>query len=142
MARHEGQEKPYGNKYTNMALVNGKPQFMGREGKATNAGGTHCIKRGDEVAFDDSKFKAGDEVASIIVNPLTGTDRGDVRVANTYANGMHTSVVSRKLVTGSKFDVQFSDMAARYGFGFAAFDNAQVRHATSDDPMFLVFGKK
>jgi hypothetical protein len=36
-----------------------------------------------------------------------------VRVANTYANGMHTSVVSRKLVTGSKFDVQFSDMAVR-----------------------------
>ncbi len=58
-----------------------------------------------------------------------------MRTANTYANGMHTSVVSRKLVTGSKFDVQFANMAARYGFGFAAFDNAQVRHATSDEPM-------
>ena len=62
--------------------------------------------------------------------------------ANSYANGMHTSVVSRKLVTGSKFDVQFADLGARYGFGFAAFDNAQVRHATSDDPMYLTFGKK
>jgi hypothetical protein len=61
---------------------------------------------------------------------------------NTYANGMHTSVISRKLVTGSKFDVQFADLGVRYGFGFAAFDNAQVRHATSDDPMYLVFGKK
>jgi hypothetical protein len=55
---------------------------------------------------------------------------------------MHTSVISRKLVTGSKFDVQFSDLGARYGFGFAAFDNAQVRHATSDEPMYLSFGKK
>jgi hypothetical protein len=55
---------------------------------------------------------------------------------------MHTSVISRKLVTGSKFDVQFANLSARYGFGFAAFDNAQVRHATSDDPMYLVFGKK
>jgi hypothetical protein len=86
--------------------------------------------------------KAGDEVASIFIMSQAGTDAGDVRTANTYANGMHTSVVSRKLVTGSKFDVQFSDMAARYGFGFAAFDNAQVRHVTSDDPMYLVFGKK
>ena len=115
---------------------------MNRDAKAANAGGTYYIKRGDEVAFDDTKFKAGDEVASIIINPLSNTDRGDVRVANSYANGMHTSVVGRKLVTGSKFDVQFADMAARYGFGFAAFDNAQVRHATSDEPMYLVFGKK
>lgn len=105
-----------------------------------NAGGTYYIKKGETVPFDDSKFKPGDEVASII-NPLDGTDRGDVRVANSYANGMHTSVVSRKLVTGSKYDVQFANLAARYGFGFAAFDNAQVRHATSDEPMYLVFGK-
>ena len=141
-AGRKGDPGPQGGEYTNIPLVNGKPQFMGRDARATNAGGNHYIKRGDEVAFDDSKFKPGDEVASIIINPLTGTDRGDVRTANSYANGMHTSVVSRKLVTGSKFDVQFADMAARYGFGFAAFDNAQVRHATSDDPMYLVFGKK
>ncbi len=126
--------------YTNFGLVNGKPQYMGREAKAANAGGTYYIKRGDEVAFDDSKFKAGDEVASIIINPLVG-DRADIKVGVTWSGGMHTSVVSRKLVTGSKFDVQFSNLAARYGFGVAAFDNAQVRHATSDDPLYLVFQK-
>ncbi len=195
MACHEGQEKPYGNKYTNLPgqmldmwhykgvrtgpwgllhdqytddtrydkktapnagrkgdpgpgeytgikLVNGKPEFMGRDGKASNVTGAFYIKKGDQVPFDDSKFKVGDEVASIIVNSQEGTDAGDVKVTNTYANGMHTSVVSRKLVTGSKFDVQFSDMGKRYAFGFAAFDNAQVRHATSDDAMYLVFGKK
>lgn len=141
-AGRKGDPGPNGGEYTNVALVNGKPQFMARNAKPANAGGTYYIKRGDEVAFDDSQFKAGDEVAAIIINPLSGTDRGDVRVANSYGNGMHTSVVSRKLVTGSKFDVQFSDLSARYGFGFAAFDNAQVRHATSDDPMYLVFGKK
>jgi hypothetical protein len=141
-AGRKGDPGPKGGEYTNVPLVDGKPQFMSREAKAANAGGTFYIKRGDEVAFDDSKFKAGDEVASIISNPLTDTDRGDVRTVNTYANGMHTSVISRKLVTGSKFDVQFADLGVRYGFGFAAFDNAQVRHATSDDPMYLVFGKK
>lgn len=192
---HEGQTKPYGNKYTNtpgelgdiwhmkgqrtapngyvddqyvddtrhdpkaspnagrksdpgtatgeyngFKLVDGKPQFMNRDAKAANAGGTYYIKRGDEVAFDDSRFKSGDEVASFIINPLQG-DRADVRVAVSWKDGMYTSVVSRKLVTGSKFDVQFSDLGARYGFGFAAFDNAQVRHATSDDPMYLVFAR-
>ncbi len=49
--------------------------------------------------------------------------------------------VSRKLITGSAFDVQFSDLGARYGFGFAAFDNAQVRHAVHFGPLYLTFGK-
>lgn len=133
---------PGPSEYTNISLVNGKPAFMNRNGLPANAGGTYYIKKGDEVPFDDSKFKAGDEVASIIINSQAGTDAGDVRTANSYANGMHTSVISRKLVTGSKFDVQFADLGARYGFGFAAFDNAQVRHATPEDPMYLVFGKK
>jgi hypothetical protein len=140
-AGRKGDPGTPGGEYNGIPLVNGKPQFMNRDGKAANAGGTYYIKRGDEVAFDDSKFKAGDEVSSIIINPLTG-DRADIRVANSYANGMHTSVVGRKLVTGSKFDVQFANLGARYAFGFAAFDNAQVRHATSDDAMYLSFGKK
>jgi hypothetical protein len=126
--------------YNNFNLVDGKPQFMNRDAKPGNAGGTYYIKRGDEVAFDDSKFKAGDEVASYIVNQLQG-DRADLRATMTWKDGMYTSVVSRKLVTGSKFDVQFRDLNVRYGFGFAAFDNAQVRHATTDDPLYLVFGK-
>lgn len=129
-----------GGEYNAFPLVEGKPQFMNRDGKPLNAGGTVYIKRGDEVAFDDGRFKAGDEVASYIINPLQG-DRGDIRVAASWSNGMHTSVVSRKLVTGSKYDVQFADLGARYPFGIAAFDNAQVRHATVDDPLFLVFGK-
>jgi hypothetical protein len=126
--------------YNNFPLVAGKPQFMGRDAKPLNAGGTPYIKRGEEMPFDDSRFKPGDEVASYIVNPLQG-DRADIRVAMTWKDGMHTSVVSRKLLTGSRFDVQFSDLSARYGFGFAAFDNAQVRHATVEDPLYLVFAK-
>jgi hypothetical protein len=126
--------------YTNIALVNGKPAFMHREGKAANAGGTYYIKAGDEVPFDDSRFKPGDEVASYIAHRLQG-DRGDIRVSAKWNNGVHTSVVARKLVTGSKFDVQFDNLAGRYLFGFAAFDNAQVQHATGDEALALVFGK-
>jgi hypothetical protein len=139
-AGRKGDPGTSGGEYTAISLVDGKPQFMGRDAKAANAGGTYYVKRGDEVAFDDSKFKPGDEVASIIINPLTG-DRSDIKVAVTWSNGVYTSVISRRLVTGSKFDVQFADLAARYGFGVSAFDNAQVRHATSDDPAYLVFAK-
>ena len=106
----------------------------------TDADGLKRLKDGDQIAFDDSKFKAGDELASYFIMPISG-DRGDIKVVNKWNNGVVTSVVSRKLVTGSKFDVQFSDMAAKYPFGFAAFDNAQVRHAVHFDPLYLTFAK-
>ncbi len=131
---------PGGPEYSSFPLENGKPKFMHRDGKPANAGGTYYIKSGEEVPFDDSRFKPGDEVASYLIFPLKG-DRADIRVADSWSNGVHTSVVTRKLVTGSKFDVQFDNLDGRYLFGFAAFDNAQVQHATGDEPLTLVFAK-
>jgi hypothetical protein len=131
---------PGGPDYAAFPLENGKPKFMDKGGKAANAGGKYWIAKGDEVPFDDSRFKPGDEVASYVVNPLLG-DRGDLKVSFGWKDGVHTSVVARKLVTGSKYDVQWDDLGKRYAFGFAAFDNAQVRHATADEAMFLVFAK-
>ena len=139
-AGRKGDPGMTGGDYDGIKLVNGKPEFMNRDGKAGNTGGLYYIKRGDEVAFDDSKFKAGDEVASYITNELKG-DAADIKLAHAWKDGKITSVLSRKLVTGSKFDVQFDSLGARYPFGFAAFDNAQVRHATADDSSFLVFAK-
>ena len=37
--------------------------------------------------------------------------------------------------------MQFDHLAGRYLFGFAAFDNAQVQHASGDDVLTLVFAK-
>jgi hypothetical protein len=131
---------PGGPEYSSMKLVNGKPEFMNKDAKPGNAGGTYYIIDGNQVAFDDSRFKAGDEVASYFIYPLKG-DRADIRVANSWKDGVFTSVVSRKLVTGSKYDVQFSNLDAQYAFGFAAFDNAQVRHAVHFDAKYLAFAK-
>jgi hypothetical protein len=89
-------------------------------------------------AFDDSKYKAGDEVPSIIVAPFTG-DRGDIAAKITYKDGVRTSVFWRKLVTGSEYDVQFSDLKKEYAFGVAVFDNAQVRHAFSPGVLKMKF---
>ena len=48
-----------------MKVVGGKPEFMSKDARPGNAGGRFYVVKGDEVAFDDSKFKAGDEIASI-----------------------------------------------------------------------------
>jgi hypothetical protein len=129
-----------GGGYADIKLVNGKPEFMNKDAKAANKGGTYYLRTEDKVAFDDSKFVAGDEVASIEVAKFTG-DRGDIATTIGYKNGTWTAAISRKLVTGSKTDVQFSDLGAEYLFGFAAFDNAQVRHAVHKNPIRLQFEK-
>ena len=134
------KNEPGGPEYQGFGLVNGKPQFMNKDGKAANAGGSYYIVEGNQVAFDDSRFKPGAEVASYRIFPLKG-DRADVKVAMRWSSGVHTSEVSRKLTTGSKFDVQFSDLNAQYAFSFAAFDNAQVRHAMHYDALKLRFAK-
>jgi hypothetical protein len=131
---------PGGPEYSNLDLVNGKPALMNKDAKPANAGGLYYIVKDAGIPFDDSKFKAGDEVASIQIHPLSG-DRADIKVATAWRNGVLTSVLSRKLVTGSKLDVQYNNLEARYPFGFAAFDNAQVRHAVSVEPLFLQFAK-
>lgn len=129
-----------GGGYVDVKLVNGKPEFMSKDAKAGNKGGTYFIREEDKTAFDDSKFVTGDEVASISVSKFTG-DRGDIETVISYKDGKWTAAISRKLVTGGKFDVQFNDLGADYLFGFAAFDNAQVRHAIHKAPIKLSFDK-
>jgi general stress protein YciG len=138
-AGRKGDPKTGGG-YQDIKLVNGKPEFMSKSGKAANKGGTYYLRDDDKVAFDDSKFVAGDEVASILVSPFTG-DRGDIDTSISWKDGTWTAALSRKLVTGSKFDVQFADLGAEYLFGVAVFDNAQVRHAYHKVPIKLVFAK-
>ena len=145
-----------GGGYTDIKLVNGKPEFMHKSGLpvasgrplkvATTAkvampsGTPYYLREEDKVAFDDAKFKPGDEVPSILVAPFTG-DRGDISASIRWAKGKWTAVMARKLVTEGKYDVQFSDLGDKYEFGVAAFDNAQVRHAIHTGALKLVFAK-
>jgi hypothetical protein len=130
-----------GGGYTNIGLTNGKPEFMDKNVIAANGkGGTYFLKKANGVPFDDSKFKPGDEVASIRIAPFLG-DRGDIAAAMSWENGKWTVVISRKLVTGSKYDVQFDKLDGTYEFGLAVFDNAQVRHAFHIGPLKLHFIK-
>lgn len=127
-----------GGGYKNIDLVDGRPEFMNADGLPANRGGTYWLKAADKAPFDDSRFQPGDEVASIMVSPLEG-DRGDIAAAMAWEDGVWTMELARKLVTGSKTDVQFDDLGAEYLFGVSAFDNAQVRHAYVKRPIALTF---
>ncbi|HET6719736.1 MAG TPA: ethylbenzene dehydrogenase-related protein [Rhodocyclaceae bacterium] len=121
-------------------LVNGKPEFMGKDAKPANKGGTYWVKAESKVPFDDAKFKAGDEVASVIVAPFQG-DRGDVSVGAKWEKGKWTVEFARKLKTGSKHDIDLSDPGKAYAFGIGFFDGAEVRHAYVQAPLHLQFQK-
>jgi len=127
-----------GGGYADIALKDGKPEFMSKDAAPANNGGTYWLVKGDEAPFDDGKFKAGDEVASIMVAPFEG-DRGDIQAAQKWADGKWTVEIARKLTTGGQFDVQFDDLGKEYHFGIAYFDNAQVRHAYQERVLKLVF---
>ncbi len=129
-----------GGGYADIKLVDGKPEFMNKSGQAANKGGTYWLREADKAPFDDAKYVAGDEVASILVEPFTG-DRGVIKTSAKWKAGKWTILIERPLTTASKFDVQFSDLAKVYGFGVAFFDNAQVRHAQVREPLHLIFDK-
>ena len=97
----------------------------------------YWIMDSEKVPFDDSKYKAGDEVPGIVIAPFTG-DRGDISAKTVWKDGMWTIEWSRKLQTGSKTDVQF-DPKKEFYFGLAVFDNAQIGHAVQDGVTKLSF---
>ena len=106
--------------------------------KGNTAAPPYWIVDADKEPFDDSKYKVGDEVPGIIVARFTG-DRGDIGAKVSWNDGVRTIVFWRKLVTGSEYDVQFSDLKKEYAFGVAVFDNAQVRHAYTPGVLKMVF---
>ena len=106
--------------------------------KANKPAPPYWILDAEKEPFDDSKYKAGDEVPGIIVAPFSG-DRGEVAIASAWKDGTWTLEIARKRVTGSEYDVQFNDLKKEYAFGLAVFDNAQVRHAYNMGALKLVF---
>ncbi len=98
----------------------------------------YWILDSEKALLESSLYKAGDEVPGIIVSQFKG-DRADLSAGSLYANGKWTVEWGRKLNTGSKYDVQFTDLSKSYYFGVAVFDNAQVRHAFNTGSLQLKF---
>jgi hypothetical protein len=121
----------------NMTEDKSAPAFM-PPGGGSKDGAPGFILDEEKVEFDDSLFAPGDMVPSIVVAPFLG-DRGDISAGWQYADGVWTIELGRALETGSDRDVQFPDLAATYFFGFAVFDNAQVRHSFHNGSIPFVF---
>ena len=126
-AGRHGDPKDGGGYNNNVVEEGGMPAFMVAGGGDRN-GDPGYILETDIVDFDDSIFVEGDLVPGVITAPFTG-DRGDLTAGYVWADGVWTVELSRKMVTGSEFDVQFDDMAGVYHFGVAIFDNAQTMHS-------------
>jgi hypothetical protein len=109
---------------------------------ATGAPG--YILDSEKVALDQAAsdaIPADSYVPAIVKSQIVG-DRGDISASWKWADGVWTIEFSRALTTGSETDVQFSDLAAVYYFGVAAFENAQVRHAFQTGSTPFVFMPK
>ncbi|MDP2920259.1 MAG: ethylbenzene dehydrogenase-related protein [Dehalococcoidia bacterium] len=100
----------------------------------------YWITDSEKVAFDSSKYTTNNEVPGIVIAPIAG-DRGDISAKSSWKDGKYTLEWTRKLNTGSQYDVQYTDLNKTYAFGVAVFENAQVRHAFHGGALKLVFLK-
>lgn len=99
------------------------------------------IMKEEAVPFaDNGQFKKGDRIPGHVVAPFTG-DRGDIPAKGLWKDGKWTLEWSRKLSTGSKYDVDFSNLNRSYPFGVATFNNEQWDHSYSLGVFQLVFKK-
>ncbi len=121
---------PYSN---NINAANNAPNYTSADQPAP----PYWIPDDQKQTFADT-YKNGDEIAGIIVKPPTG-DRADIKGKAVYKDGKWALEYGRKLVTGSQYDVQFSDLKKEYSFGTAIFDNAQTRHSYETGVSKLVF---
>jgi hypothetical protein len=111
----------------NQTADRSRPEFMPVEPGKKDAWPGY-ISDSAKLPLDDGLFQPGDRVAGAIAAPFTG-DRGDISAAWQHVDGHWVLELSRKLVTGSPYDVQFADLSQAYLFSLATFDNTQIRHA-------------
>jgi hypothetical protein len=136
-AGRHGDPKDGGGYVNNQNEDNSLPMYMG-PADAPRDGSPGYILDSEKIPFEDELFAAGDMIPGIFKSQFTG-DRGDISAGWKYEDGVWTVEIARALVTGSDYDVQFSDLTAAYPFGVAVFDNAQVRHAYQRGAETLVF---
>jgi hypothetical protein len=96
------------------------------------------ILESEKEKLENDRYQPGDRVPAFLTAPFEG-DRGDISAAWRYEDGAWTLEISRRLETGSQYDVQFSDLSKAYYFALATFDNTQVRHAYQEGIIALRF---
>ena len=74
----------------------------------------------------------GSLIANMITQRTSGS-RGDIDAKGIFDPVAKTWTLElrRRLVTSDEKDVQFDDLARKYKWGVAVFDNAQIEHSIS-----------
>jgi len=123
--------------YANNPALNGRPQYRG----SSIAVPPYYIYDNQKVQLTDAELLAlpvGAEIANMITSGPTG-GRADIDAKGIWNAGGWALELRRKLVTGEATDVQFDDLARKYAFGVAVFDNAQIEHRYSSVVARLAF---
>ena len=109
--------------------------------KLWNDTDSYAIGPNDQVLFFDT-FKPGHRIASILVDPFTGS-RGDISAEAVWNEGQWSLEFKRKRTTDGENarveDAQFSDLSRTYSFGISVFDNSQINHIYSESVLKLNF---
>lgn len=97
------------------------------------------IMKEEAVPFvNHGQFKKGDRIPGHVVEPVMG-DEADIPGKGVWKDGKWTLEWGRKLATGSKYDVDFSNLAKEYPFGVATFNAEQWDHSYNLGAYKLVF---
>ena len=116
--------------YMPKVVVDGQPAVS----KYVIVDGIDKVKSFDPMA----PAKEGDVIPGLIAYKMTG-DNGNITAKGLWKDGKWTLEWSRKLVTGSQYDVAFDDLKKTYYFGVAGFDNSQIGHAYHTGAKKFVF---
>ncbi|HEX2114651.1 MAG TPA: ethylbenzene dehydrogenase-related protein [Alphaproteobacteria bacterium] len=82
----------------------------------------------------DARFPVGTVIPSVVIEAPFEGDRGDVRAVGRWSKGWWRLEVSRKLDTGSKYDIA---IASGVYMWVAVFDHTQTRHSQHLHPVQL-----
>ena len=101
--------------------------------------GEFWLPMAQTVAYSEDldTYPVGTVMPSVLIEGPFEGDRGDVQVATHWQNGQWTMEVSRKLDTGSEYDVALTDKESVY-LWVSVFDHAQTRHSVHLHPLRIV----
>lgn len=107
----------------NTIRIDGKelPKYVPRNG--SNNGGVLSKENAVKIDWRTARFLPGTKIPGTILSKMEGGDSGDIKGKGIWGNGRWTLEFSRKLVTKSAKDVQFSNLTKTYTFGVALWDN-------------------
>lgn len=140
-AGRNGDPKDSGGYVKNFDKKTNRPIYMFKNPENPLVSSSFIMKEEAVPFVDNGQFKKGDRLPGHVVELAIG-DAGDIPAKGIWKDEKWTLEWGRKLSTGSKYDVDFSDLNKEYYFGVATFNNEQWDHAYNLGVYKMIFEKK